>query len=272
MNTVEIAKDIRKDIFRIAYRAGGGHLGAAFSITDCLSVLYFGDVLKYDAKTPDWKERDRLILSKGHASFALYATLAKAGYFPKEELLKVGKPGSKFGGHPKLHDILGVEASTGALGHGLSFGIGVAFSNKADGLNNHTYVILGDGECQEGSVWEGALSAPALKLDNLTAIIDYNKLQAMDKLENIVPMHPLGEKWKTFGWQVLEIDGHNHDEIKKALLTRSKDKPVLIVANTIKGKGISFMENVPIWHYRMPNKEELPIALKDLEMTMEDLK
>ena len=268
----EIAKNIRKKVYRIAHLAGGGHMGAAFSMTDIISVLYFDDVLKYDAKNPEWEERDKFILSKGHACYALYAVLAKAGYFPEEELWHVGQVGSKFGGHPKMHDIPGVEASTGALGHGLSFAIGIAYANKVDKKDSHVYVVLGDGECQEGSIWEGALSAPTLELDNLTVIVDHNKLQAMDDLENIVRMQPFADKWRAFGWNVVEIEGHNYTEIKKALLTRQEGKPTLIVANTIKGKGVSFMENVPIWHYRMPNDDELTILFKDLGFTEEEQK
>lgn len=268
----EICKEVRKKIFVQAYHAGGGHMGAAFSMADIISVLYFDDVLKYDASNPDWEERDKFILSKGHASYALYAVLAKAGYFSEDELLHVGQPGSKFGGHPKLHEIPGVEASTGALGHGLSFAIGIAYANKADNKNSHVYVVLGDGECQEGSVWEGALSAPTLGLDNLTVIVDHNKLQAMDNLENIVRMKPFADKWKAFGWNVIEIDGHDCTQIREALLTRQIDKPTLVVANTVKGKGVSFMENVPIWHYRMPNEQELPILMEELGLTEEDLK
>lgn len=265
-----IAKDIRKDIYRIAHYAGGGHLGAAFSMTDIISVLYFDNVLKYDTSNPEWSERDKFILSKGHACYALYAALAKAGYFPREELWNVGKPGSKLGGHPKIGEIQGVEASTGALGHGLSFGIGIAYANKADGKQSHTYVMIGDGECQEGSIWEGALSAPTLGVDNLTVIVDHNKLQAMDELDNIVCMKPFAEKWRAFGWNVVEIDGHNYEEIKGALLERIENKPTVIVANTIKGKGVSFMENVPIWHYRMPNEEELKILFNDLGFLKEE--
>lgn len=268
----EVAKEIRKKIYQIAHHAGGGHMGASFSMADIISVLYFDDVLRYDAKNPEWEDRDKFILSKGHASYALYAVLAKAGYFSEEELRHVGKVGSKFGGHPKMNEIPGVEASTGALGHGLSFAIGIAYANKMDEKDSHVYVVMGDGECQEGSVWEGALSAPTLELDNLTVVVDYNKLQAMDNLETIVRMKPFADKWKAFGWNVLEIDGHNYDEIKRALLTRKKDKPTLIVANTIKGKGVSFMENVPIWHYRMPNEQELAILMNELGLTNEDLK
>ena len=239
-------------------------------MADIISVLYFDHVLRYDAGNPDWEDRDKFILSKGHACYALYAALAKAGYFPEEELWHVGKPCSRFGGHPKMHEIPGVEASTGALGHGLSFGIGIAYANKMDYKNSHVYVLLGDGECQEGSIWEGALSAPTLELDNMTVIVDHNKLQAMDKLENIVHMKPFADKWKAFGWNVVEIDGHNCAEIRKALLIRQRGIPTLIVANTIKGKGVSFMENVPIWHYRMPNDEELPVLFEDLGFTKEE--
>ena len=265
-------KEIRKLIFMQAYVAGGAHMGAAFSITEILGVLYFGDVLKYDAKNPSWKQRDKLILSKGHASVALYAALALAGYFDIDYLRTFCQPGSRLGGHPKINEVPGVEASTGALGHGLSFGIGIAYANKVDKKQNHTYVILGDGECQEGSIWEGALSAPTLELDNLTVIVDYNKLQAMDKLESIVHMKPFADKWKAFGWNVVEIDGHNCVEIKDALLTRQNGKPTLVVANTVKGKGVSFMESVPIWHYRMPNDEELQVLFRDLEFTEEGQK
>ncbi len=271
MEIREVAGDIRKKVYQIAHFAGGGHMGAAFSMADIISVLYFDHVLKYKAKNPEWEDRDRFILSKGHACYALYAALAKAGYFPEEELRHVGQPGSKFGGHPKIYEIPGVEASTGALGHGLSFAIGIAYAKKADGKNNHIYVVLGDGECQEGSVWEGALSASTLALDNLTVIVDHNKLQAMDDLENIVHMKPFGEKWKAFGWNVMDIDGHNYAEIKEALLERKAGKPTLVVANTVKGKGVSFMENEPIWHYRMPNKQELPILMEELGLTEEDL-
>lgn len=273
METIEeIAKDIRKTIYKIAHFAGGGHMGAAFSMTDIISVLYFDNVLKYDAGNPDWEERDKFILSKGHACYALYAVLAKAGYFPEEELWHVGKTGSRFGGHPKMHEIPGVEASTGALGHGLSFAIGIAYANKVDRRDSHVYVVLGDGECQEGSIWEGALSAPTLELDNMTVIVDHNKLQAMDELENIVHMKPFTDKWKAFGWNVVEIDGHDYAEIREALLTGYARKPTVIIANTIKGKGVSFMENVPIWHYRMPNEEELSILFDDLEFTEEERK
>lgn len=265
-------REIRKQIFLQAYVAGGAHMGAAFSVTDILGTLYFGGVLRYRANQPDWPDRDKLILSKGHAGVALYAALALAGYFDIKELKTFCCPGSKLGGHPKIGEVPGVEASTGALGHGLSFGIGIAYANKVDKKQSHTYVILGDGECQEGSIWEGALSAPTLGLNNLTVIVDHNKLQAMDRLETIVHMQPFADKWKAFGWNVVEIDGHDYEEIRRALLVRHPDVPTLVMAHTIKGKGVSFMENVPIWHYRMPNEQELEILMEELGLTEEDLK
>ena len=268
----EKCREIRKEIFIQAYHARGAHMGAAFSVTDILGTLYFGDVLKYRADDPEWDDRDKVILSKGHAGVALYAALAGAGYFDREHLKTFCQPGSNLGGHPKIHETPGVEASTGALGHGLSFAIGIAYAGKADKRDSHVYVILGDGECQEGSIWEGALSAPTLGLDNLTVIVDHNRLQAMDELEHIVHMLPFADKWKVFGWNVVEVDGHDCKEIRKALLERQTGKPTLVVANTVKGKGVSFMENVPIWHYRMPDEKELPVLMRELGLTEEDLK
>ncbi len=264
--------EIRKGIFVQAYHAGGAHMGAAFSVADILGTLYFGKVLRYHPHEPQWPERDKVILSKGHAGVALYATLALAGYFDLNQLKMFCQPESKLGGHPKMNEIPGVEASTGALGHGLSFAIGIAYANKVDDRNSHVYVILGDGECQEGSVWEGALSAPTLGLDNLTVVIDHNKLQAMDKIERIVHMSPIADKWRSFGWNVVEIDGHNYEEIQKALLLRCVKKPTVVIANTVKGKGVSFMENEPIWHYRMPNKQELSVLMDELGLTENDLR
>jgi len=265
-------KEIRKQVFLQAYAAGGAHMGAAFSVTDILGTLYFGEVLRYRPEQPDWEERDKLILSKGHAGVALYAALALAGYFDVGELKTFCQPGSRLGGHPKIGEVPGVEASTGALGHGLSFGIGIAYANKVDGRKSHTYVILGDGECQEGSIWEGALSAPTLGLDNLTVIVDHNKMQAMDELETIVRMKPFADKWKAFGWNVVEIDGHNHAEIRQASLIRCENVPTLVIAHTVKGKGVSFMENVPIWHYRMPDEEELRVLMSELIIKESELK
>lgn len=272
MNKIcEIAKELRKKIFKTAYFTGGGHMASAFSMTEIISVLYFDNILKYDSSNPNWEERDKFILSKGHACLALYSVLAMAKYFDESELFNIGKPGSKFGGHPKMNEIPGVEASTGALGHGLSFGIGIALANKLNKKDSKVYVVIGDGECQEGSIWEGVMSAPNYKLDNLIVIIDHNKLQAMDKLDSILKIEPLADKWKSFGWNVEEIDGHDVEQIHNALTTRIKNIPKVIIANTIKGKGVSFMENVPIWHYRMPNQEELQLVIKELGLSKQEL-
>lgn len=274
MNLQLKAKEMRKLIFQTAYAGGTGHLASAFSIVEVLAVLYFGGVLKYNPKEPYWIERDKLIMSKGHASLALYSSLCMAGYFKREELKTFCHPGSVFGGEPKYPDIPGIEATTGSLGHGLSFGVGIAMAHKLDKRQSRIYVILGDGECQEGSVWEAVLSASHYKLDNLTVILDSNKLQAMGTLKEILSVDSFYEKFKSFKWEVSEVDGHNMEELKKILLL-DKEKtikaPRLIIANTIKGKGISFMEQVPIWHYRMPNKKELEIVLEELGLSKEEL-
>lgn len=270
MRLNDIAQEMRNRILKLAYMGRSGHIATSLSAADLLTELYFDNLLRYDAEKPDWEERDRFVLSKGHASLLLYNILAKAGYFSFEELNSYCQPGTRFGSHPTIA-VPGVEASTGALGHGYSYAAGVALAAKMDDKDYLVYALLGDGECQEGSVWEGALSAPSLNLDNLTVIIDHNKLQAMDCLENIVQMRPFADKWKAFGWNVLEIDGHNFTEIREALISRQTGKPTLIIANTIKGKGVSFMESVPIWHYRMPNEQELPVLMKELGLTEKDL-
>lgn len=271
----EIAKQIRKYIFKTAYFGRTGHLASAFSIVEVLSVLYFKDILKYDINDPHWEKRDKLIMSKGHASLALYSVLTMIGYLKEEELYTFCKPGSCLGGEPKLGDIPGIEATTGSLGHGLSFGLGIAMSNKLNNLDSKVYVILGDGECQEGSVWEAVMSAAHYKVDNLTVILDSNKLQAMGPLNEILEMESMKDKWSAFGWDVEEVDGHNLQEIHHVLernLNKKVKKPRIIIANTIKGKGVSFMENVPIWHYRMPNSDELKIVMNELDLSEEELK
>lgn len=265
-------KELRKNIFITAYHGRVGHLASAFSIAEIISVLYLKEILKYDVKNPNWRDRDRLIISKGHASLALYCILARVGYFDKKELHSFCKIGSLFGGEPHIGHVPGVEASTGSLGHGLSFATGIAMANKMDGIDSKVYVILGDGECQEGSVWEAVMSAKNFNLDNLVVILDDNKLQAMGSVNEIMGIESWKEKWSSFGWEVEEIDGHNVDEIYEALKKENPiNKPKIIIANTIKGKGVSFMENVPIWHYRMPNQEELQIVMKELGITKEEL-
>ena len=244
---------------------GGGHIPACLSIVEILTVLYH-QLLRIDPDNPKEADRDRFILSKGHASVALYAVLADKGFISFEELATYGHPGTVLGGHPDMYKVSGVEASTGALGHGFGFGVGMALAGKMDAKDYRVFTLLGDGECQEGSVWEAAMFAPQHKLDNLIAIIDYNKLQALDKLENIVSLEPLADKWTAFGWEVREVDGHDVTALLNVFqaVPFESGKPSLIIAHTTKGKGISFMENVPIWHYRLPDTEEMKIACAEL--------
>lgn len=259
--------ELRKAILRTICKGGGGHIPASLSIVDILAVLYY-HILKIDPKKPDVPARDRFILSKGHACVALYAVLADRGFFAKEHLDTFGRRGSILGGHPDMHKVPGIEASTGALGHGFPFGVGVAFAGKMDKKDYRVFVLVGDGECQEGSVWEAALFASQHKLDNLTVIVDYNKLQAMDRLDKIISLEPLADKWKAFGWEVREVDGHDIPKLRDVFsgVPFVSGKPNLIIAHTIKGKGVSFMENVPIWHFRLPNEEETRIICNELGM------
>ncbi|MFA5876179.1 MAG: transketolase [Candidatus Margulisiibacteriota bacterium] len=274
MNTLKFdlinkAKELRKTIFKTICMGGGGHIPASLSIVDILVVLYYS-ILRVDPQNPSDPERDRFILSKGHAGVALYALLADKGFIDKKHLETFGKRGTILGGHPDMHKVRGVEASTGALGHGFPFGLGVAMAGKIDKKDYRVFVLLGDGECQEGSIWEAALFAPQQKLDNLVAIIDYNKLQALDYLDKIVSLEPLVDKWKAFGWEVREVDGHNIDKLDRLFKSVPfvRGKPNLIIAHTVKGKGISYMEKVPIWHYRLPSTEEMKNACAELGMDM----
>lgn len=274
-----IAKELRRDIITMVYNAQSGHPGGSLSAVDILTVLYFGGILRYDPKNPDWEERDRFILSKGHASPALYSTLAYAGYFPREELYTYRKTKghapdgySRLQGHPawihNKHGLAGVEASTGSLGQGLSIAIGQALSLKLWGKDSRVYVMLGDGEIQEGMIWEALMFAGHHRLDNLCAILDNNNLQIDGDVRNIVNIHPLKEKFESFGWNVIEIDGHNYEEIYGAFQNGMavKGKPTIIVAHTIKGKGVSFMENNFKWHGVAPNKEEYEKAMSELSI------
>ncbi len=266
-NLKKIAKDIRKNIFKTICTGGGGHIPASLSIVEILVFLYY-NILNIDSANPESEDRDRFILSKGHACVALYNILAERGFFHKAELNNFGKKNSILGGHPDMHMIPGVDASTGSLGHGLPFGMGMALAGKLNKKDYRVFVLLGDGECQEGSIWEAAMFAPQNRLDNLIAIIDYNKIQAMDYLDKIVSVDPIVDKWRAFGWEVREADGHSFSDLNKAFLQIpfAKDKPSMLIAHTIKGKGISFMKNAPIWHYRFPNEEELKIACKELDL------
>ena len=271
MQVSDIALRMRQEIFKMAVHANGGHIAPAYSMTDILAELYFDDILRYNPKDAEWLGRDYFILSKGHGVLALYVALAMAGYFPMEKLATFCQPGSTLGSLAKMGAVPGVEATTGSLGHGLSFAVGIALACKLDKVDNQVYVLLGDGECQEGSVWEGIMSAVHHQLDNLVVIIDYNGLQAMDSIESIMSIEGFSWRLESFGFDVEDIDGHDYRAIKKALQKRVKGKPRAVIAHTVKGKGISFMENVPIWHYRIPNEEEMDVALKDLHMTREEL-
>jgi len=267
INICEKAKRLRQTIFKVICRGGGGHIPACLSMADILTVLYH-EILRVDCADPSDPERDRFILSKGHAGVALYAVLAEKGFITEDQLYTYGHAGTDLGGHPDMYKVPGVEASTGALGHGFGFGVGMALAGKMDNKNYRVFVMLGDGECQEGTIWEAAMCAPQHRLDNLVCIIDYNKLQALDSLENIVSIEPLADKWKAFGWEVVEVDGHDIGQLMDTFsaVPLAKDKPSLVIAHTVKGKGISFMENVPIWHYRLPNPQEMKIASQELEL------
>ncbi|MCP4679649.1 MAG: transketolase [Deltaproteobacteria bacterium] len=261
----EKARLMRQAVFQTICNGGGGHIPSSLSIIELLVVLYHR-TLRIDPSNPADPDRDRFILSKGHACVSLYAALAMRGFFDHEMLETFGQKNTILGGHPDMLKISGVESSTGALGHGFPFGVGHALAGKIDGRNYRTFVILGDGECQEGSVWEAALFAPQQELDNLVAIIDHNRLQALDQLTEIVGLGSLAQKFEAFGWAVKEVDGHNLGRLIETFdgLPFVPKKPNLIVAHTTKGKGVSFMENEPIWHYRMPNPEEMEQACNEL--------
>lgn len=255
MKSEELAWLIRRHGIEMTHLSGGSHIGAVLSVADILAVLYT-DVLKYDPKNPKWQERDRMILSKGHAGASIYAALAENGFFPAEELKTHYQNGSRLSGHVS-HHLPGVDFSTGSLGHGLSAGAGMAYALKKDGRKPKVYVVLGDGECDEGSVWEAALFANHFRLDNLIAVVDHNHMQSLDFCENTLELEDFGAKWKAFGWNVIEINGNSHGELKEAFKkageAQESHKPTVIIANTIKGCGVSFMQNDILWHYRFPH-------------------
>lgn len=258
------AQKIRIHVIEMLHNAGSGHPGGSLSCVDILTTLYFY-IMKHDPSDPEWSDRDRFILSKGHAAPALYAVLASDGYFLSEELLSLRKIGSVLQGHSS-NKVPGVEVSSGSLGQGLSIASGIASAAKLDKKKYKVYVLLGDGECDEGQIWEAAMFAPHYKLDNLIAIVDWNKFQIDGLTSDVMCLEPITEKWKSFGWHVIEINGNKINEIITSLeKARSiKGKPTVIIAHTIKGKGISFMENNNEFHGRSPNKEELKVALEEL--------
>ncbi|SHI69762.1 transketolase [Geosporobacter subterraneus DSM 17957] len=261
----ETALEIRRSIIRSVHAAGSGHPGGSLSAVEILTALYF-EKMQIDPANPKWEDRDRFILSKGHAAPVLYAALAERGFFPKEELLKLRHVGAMLQGHPEMKGTPGVEMSTGSLGQGFSTSIGMALGAKLDQRSNRIYVLLGDGEVQEGIVWEAAMAAAHYKLDNLTAFMDYNGLQIDGNTDEVMNIDPVTDKWKSFGWNVLVIDGHDFDQIFDALekAENTKNQPTMIIAKTVKGKGVSFMENQVSWHGNAPKKEEAEKALEEL--------
>lgn len=259
MSLESTAKEVRRKIIRMVTSGKSSHAGTALSSVEILVALYFS-AMKIDG--PDDPNRDRFIMSKGHGCSALYAVLAEKQFFPEKELEKFylddGIPG-----HGTLNCLPGVEASTGSLGHGLSLGAGMALAAKMDKLSHRTFVLVGDGECDEGSVWEAAMFAGHMKLDNLVVIVDYNKLQSFGYTKEVLDLEPFVEKWRSFGWEAIEVDGHSIDELSKAL--EKRDKPLAIIAHTVKGKGVSFMENKLEWHYKSPTEEQEKQALEELK-------
>ena len=262
----EISKNIRRNIVEMVYHAKSGHPGGSLSIADLLTVLYFEEMNldPTDARAP---KRDRFVLSKGHAAPAIYATLMEKGYVDKSLVTELRKFGSPLQGHPDLKKLPGIDMSTGSLGQGLSAAQGMAISAKISNDNFRVYAILGDGELQEGQVWEAFMSAPHFGLDNLVAIVDSNDLQIDGNVSKVMPVEPLTDKFKSFNWHVINIDGHNFEEIRKALeeARNTKGKPTVIIAKTVKGKGVSFMENNAGWHGKAPNKEEFEKAMEELK-------
>ena len=262
------ATAMRKDIVRMIAEAGSGHPGGSLSCADILCALYFGGVMNHNPEDPKMEGRDRFILAKGHAAPALYAALAHAGYFPVEELMTLRKLGSRLQGHPDCNLVPGVEVSTGSLGQGLSIAAGMAAGLYLDNKPGTVFTLLGDGECEEGQVWEAAMFAAHNSLDNLVAIVDHNHLQIDGNIADVCDPDDLGEKFEAFGWEVARMDGHNIDEVIETLAAArdGRDgKPHAIIAETVKGKGVSFMENQAGWHGKAPNQEQLQTALADLD-------
>lgn len=262
----EQSKAVRQNIVKMVAFAKAAHIGSALSAVDILTVLYFG-VLRIKPRNPGWAGRDRLIFSKGHAATALYAVLVQRGFAPQRCLDNYYSDGSKLAGHPVIDCMPGVEVSTGSLGHGLPIGLGMALAAKHDKRPYRVFVILSEGDCDEGSTWEAAMLSAQLRLDNLIAVVDYNKIQALGRSKNIMNLEPFKDKWQSFGWIVKEIDGHNYQDIFRAFkkIPFQQKKPSVVIAHTIKGKGISFMEDKLAWHYQYPDKKQLREALKELD-------
>ena len=266
------AAQIRMDLFKLIYTAKTGHTGGSLSNTDILTALYYR-IMRIDPANPKWEERDRFIASKGHSVESLWCILADLGFFPKEELDTYSQFGTRLIGHPN-NKVAGIEMNTGALGHGMAISVGMALALKKDGKGCRVYCLMGDGEQAEGSVWEAAMAGAHYKLDNLIGIVDRNRLQISGSTEDVMSLEPLEDKWTAFGWNVVSINGNDMDDLVRAFeeVPTVVGKPTLIMANTIKGKGISFAENVAHWHHHVPNDSELEQAMHELTALIEQLK
>ena len=263
MDSITLALRIRRRALEMAMRARASHIASVLSAADILAVLY-GGAARLNPQNPDDPGRDRILLSKGHACAGVYAALAETGFFGPGALGTYCADGSALAGHIS-HRVPGVELSTGSLGHGLPVGVGMALAARRDGLAHRVFVICGDGECDEGSMWEAALIAAHFELSNLVAIVDYNKMQSLGTCENTIRLEPLRTKWEAFGWRALEIDGHDHAALKRAFASPADGRPTVVIAHTVKGKGVPFMENNILWHYRDPQGEDYENALRALE-------
>jgi len=262
----EIARDLRLDILEMTTKAGSGHASSSWSATEVLVALFFGGILRYRSDDPQWAERDRFIMSKGHAAPLLYATLARAGYFSRDEIWRLRQIDSPVQGHPIQGMMPGVEATTGSLGQGLSVGVGHILGGRLNKLDYNVYVLLGDGECEAGQIWEAAMSAAHFKAANLIAILDYNKYQEMGPISREMGLEPLVDKWQSFGWHVVEADGHRIEDLLAKLdeVKAVEDRPAIIIAHTVKGKGVSFVEADYTFHGRALNQEQAVLAREEL--------
>ena len=265
-NTTDLAQRIRRHAINMTHLGNSSHVASVLSMADIIAVLY-GNIMKIDPSNPDWSQRDRFILSKGHAGAGVYAALAECGFFSLDKLNTHYQDGSDLSGHVSHKNVPGVEFSTGSLGHGLPVATGMAKAAALKNYDHKVFVVLSDGELDEGSNWEAILFAAHHKLKNLIVIIDYNKIQSLGSVANTLALEPLADKWSSFGWSLKEVNGHDHNELIKAFSISSKDnyKPLCIIANTIKGKGVSFMENSVLWHYRSPQGKEYLEACKELD-------
>lgn len=265
MSAADYAQAIRASALRMVHQAKASHIGTSLSMADLLAVLY-GRVLRIDPARPEWPDRDRFILSKGHGAAAYFAALAHRGFFPVAWLDDYCKNGARLAGHVVKEGVPGVELATGSLGHGLGVACGLAVAARAQQTDNRTFVLMSDGECDEGSVWEAALFAGHHQLDQLVVVIDHNKIQSFGAVKEVLDLYPFADKWQAFRWAVHEVDGHDHGAIENALndLPAAGGKPTVIIAHTIKGKGVSFMEDELLWHYRSPSSEQLAAALGEI--------